>query len=73
MSFTYQLNGTKLTVDTPEQVLKHPQLNPREKTRVLKDWLYEAKHELIADEENMYGDSQAGDLLRKIQVALETL
>ena len=57
--------------DTPEQVLRHEELNEAQRIEILRRWEYDASELEVAEEEGMGGGEET--LLPRILQALQTL
>lgn len=65
------LNDPSSVYRFPREVLSDASLSKEQKQKVLHQWEYDARELLVADEENMGGDS--GNMLQRILEALHQI
>lgn len=64
------LNDPASVFDSPESVVRHPDLDTEQKARILKRWEYDAAEAAVATEEGM-PSGDGGELLQRIAASLD--
>lgn len=59
--------------DDPKQVLNHTDLESNDKVSILRQWEYDLRELLVAEEENMPADENGETLHEKLQQIRESL